>query len=73
LKLLPILAVFCLVPFELFAWTNGELDLDGCRPGQALAPIAEIQNDFGIKVTIETPERLQTVTQLLRKRRRAPT
>jgi len=25
LKLLLILTVFCSVPFELFAWTNGEL------------------------------------------------
>ena len=60
LKLLLILAVFCLVPFELFAWTNGELliwmDVDR---GQALAPIAKrFQNDFGIKVTIEAPEKI---------------
>jgi maltose/maltodextrin transport system substrate-binding protein len=60
LKLLLILAVFWSVPFELFAWTNGELliwmDVDR---GQALAPIAKrFQNDFGIKVTIEAPEKI---------------
>ena len=49
-----------MVPFELFAWTNGELliwmDVDR---GQALAPIAKrFQNDFGIKVTIEAPEKI---------------
>ena len=44
LKLLLILVVFCLVPFELFAWTNGELliwmDVDR---GQALAPFGWIE------------------------------
>ena len=60
LKLLLILTVFCSVPFELFAWTNGELliwmDVDR---GQALAPIAKrFQNDFGIKVAIEAPEKI---------------
>ncbi len=60
LKLLLVLMVFCSVPVELFAWTNGELliwmDVDR---GQALGPIAKrFQDDFGIKVTIETPEKI---------------
>jgi len=60
LKLLLILTVFCSVPFELFAWTNGELLIwmDTDR-GHALAPIAKkFENDFGLKVTIETPEKI---------------
>jgi maltose/maltodextrin transport system substrate-binding protein len=58
--LLLILTVFCSVPFELFAWTNGELLIwmDADR-GHALAPIAKrFQNDFGIKVTIDAPEKI---------------
>jgi maltose/maltodextrin transport system substrate-binding protein len=60
LKLLLILTVFCSVPFELFAWTNGELLIwmDTDR-GHALTPIAmRFQNDFGIKVTIDAPEKI---------------
>jgi maltose/maltodextrin transport system substrate-binding protein len=59
-KLLLFFSVLCLVPTKLFAWTNGDLliwmDVDR---GQALAPIVErFQNDCGIKVTIETPEKI---------------
>jgi len=59
-RLLLFFLVLCLVPTKLFAWTNGELliwmDVDR---GQALAPIVErFQNDSGIKVTIETPEKI---------------
>src|SRR6266436_5746248 len=54
------LALF-LIPVDLFAWTNGELLIwmDGDR-GQALKAIAakKFENDFGLKVTIEAPEKI---------------
>src|SRR5258708_39853930 len=58
--LLALLALF-LIPLDLFAWTNGELLIwmDGDR-GQALKAIAakKFENDFGLKVTIEAPEKI---------------
>src|SRR5271165_7577914 len=73
--LLALLALF-LIPVDLFAWTNGELLIwmDADR-GQALkaSAVKKFENDFGLKVTIEAPEKIQTVSQLLRKWRRAPT
>jgi maltose-binding protein MalE len=58
--LLALLALF-LIPVNLFAWTNGELLIwmDADR-GQALKAIAakKFENDFGLKVTIEAPEKI---------------
>jgi len=55
-----LLALF-LIPLDLFAWTNGELLIwmDADR-GQALKAIAakKFENDFGLKVTIEAPEKI---------------
>src|ERR1700688_878990 len=55
-----LLALF-LIPVDLFAWTNGELLIwmDADR-GQALKAIAakKFENDFGLKVTIESPEKI---------------
>src|SRR5262249_19378941 len=50
----------CLVPTRVFAWTNGELLIwmDNER-GRALAPINEkFKTDFGVNVTIDTPENI---------------
>jgi maltose/maltodextrin transport system substrate-binding protein len=58
--LLWILAVLCLVPINLFAWTNGELLIwmDNER-GAALKEIVhKFEADLGLKVTIETPEKI---------------
>jgi maltose/maltodextrin transport system substrate-binding protein len=58
--LLWILSVFFLVPINLFAWTNGELLIwmDNER-GLALQPIInKFQTDLGLKVTVETPEKI---------------
>src|ERR1700723_3003103 len=60
MRLLPMLLAFCLVTTRLFGWTNGELLvwMDNDR-GRALAPIVEkFKNDLGLKVTIETPEKI---------------
>ena len=49
-----------LIPVNLLAWTNGELLIwmDADR-GRALEAIAKkFENDFGLKVTIETPEKI---------------
>ena len=57
--LLAVSTVF-LIPVNLFAWTNGELLIwmDADR-GHALEAIAKkFENDFGLKVTIETPEKI---------------
>ena len=55
-----LLALF-LIPVDLFAWTNGELLIwmDADR-GQALKATAakKFENDFGLKVTIEAPEKI---------------
>jgi len=54
------LLALCLVTAKLFAWTDGELLvwMDNDR-GRALAPIVEkFKIDFGLKVTIETPEKI---------------
>src|SRR5271166_4569417 len=55
-----LLALF-LIPVDLLAWTNGELLIwmDADR-GQALKAIAakKFENDFGLKVTIEAPEKI---------------
>jgi maltose/maltodextrin transport system substrate-binding protein len=59
-RLLWILAALCFVTPRLFAWTNGELLvwMDNER-GRALAPIAErFKTDLGLKLTIETPEKI---------------
>src|SRR5271165_1621199 len=55
-----ILSVLCLVPVNLFAWTNGELLIwmDNER-GAALQPIVQkFEADLGLKVTIGTPEKI---------------
>jgi maltose/maltodextrin transport system substrate-binding protein len=59
-RLLLKLSALFLVPIHLFAWTNGELLIwmDNQR-GHALEPIAQkFESDLGIKVTIETPEKI---------------
>ena len=60
IKGLLILALF-LIPADLYAWTNGELLIwmDGDR-GRALKATAvrKFEDDFGLKVTIETPEKI---------------
>jgi maltose/maltodextrin transport system substrate-binding protein len=59
-RLLWILSALFLVPINLFAWTNGELLIwmDNDR-GRALEPIVKtFEADLGLKVTIETPEKI---------------
>jgi maltose/maltodextrin transport system substrate-binding protein len=59
-RLLWILSALFLVPINVFAWTNGELLIwmDNERGG-ALQPIVnKFQTDLGIKVTIETPQKI---------------
>ena len=54
-----LLALF-LIPVDLFAWTNGELLIwmDADR-GHALEAIGKkFENDFGLKVTVEAPEKI---------------
>jgi maltose/maltodextrin transport system substrate-binding protein len=54
------LCAICLVPMQLFAWTDGELLIwmDAER-GQALQPLAQkFEKEIGVKTTIETPEKL---------------
>src|SRR5580700_4545219 len=59
--LLLTLSAFFLIPVDLFAWTNGELLIwmDADR-GQALkaSGAKKFENDFGLKVTIEAPEKI---------------
>jgi maltose/maltodextrin transport system substrate-binding protein len=53
-------AALFLMPLGLFAWTNGELSIwmDADR-GHALEAMAKkFENDFGLKVTIEAPEKI---------------
>jgi len=59
-RLSPILLALVLVPMKLFAWTNGELLIwmDNDR-AKGLAPIAQkFHDNFGLKVTIDTPEKI---------------
>jgi maltose/maltodextrin transport system substrate-binding protein len=59
-KFSPILLAFALLPMNLFAWTNGELLIwmDNDR-AKGLAPVAQkFEHDFGIKITIDTPEKI---------------
>ena len=59
-RLSPILLALVLVPMKLFAWTNGELLIwmDNDR-AKGLAPIAQkFHDDYGLKVTIDTPEKI---------------
>ena len=58
--LLWIMSVLCLVPINVFAWTNGELLIwmDNER-GRALQPIVQkFETELGLKVTIQTPEKI---------------
>jgi maltose/maltodextrin transport system substrate-binding protein len=61
MKGLPLLvSALFLMPLDLLAWTNGELLIwmDADR-GHALEAIAKkFENDFGLKVTIEAPEKI---------------
>jgi maltose/maltodextrin transport system substrate-binding protein len=55
-----VVSALFLIPIDLFAWTNGELLIwmDADR-GHALEAIAKkFESDFGLKVTIETPEKI---------------
>ena len=59
-KVFSVLLLFQLLPVNLFAWTDGELLIwmDPGR-GRALDPIVQkFETDFGVKVTIETPEKI---------------
>ena len=59
-RLLWMLAALYLVPINLFAWTNGELLIwmDDQR-GRALQTIVQkFESDLGLKVTIETPQKI---------------
>ena len=59
-KLAPILLALALLPMNLSAWTNGELLIwmDNDR-AKGLAPLAQkFENDFGLKITIDTPEKI---------------
>jgi len=59
-RLLWIVSALFLAPINLFAWTNGELLIwmDNDR-GRALQPIVKtFEADLGLKVTIETPEKI---------------
>ena len=59
-KVFSVLLLFQLLPINLFAWTDGELLIwmDPGR-GRALDPIVQkFETDFGVKVTIETPEKI---------------
>ena len=74
-KLSPILLALALLPMNLSAWTNGELLIwmDNDR-AKGLAPVAQkFQDDFGIKITIDTPEKITDTLQWRRKRAKAPT
>jgi len=55
-----VLSALFLIPVNLLAWTNGQLLIwmDADR-GHALEPIAKkFENDFGVKITIEAPEKI---------------
>src|SRR6185312_7258678 len=59
-QLILILSVLTLGPINVFAWTNGELSIwmDSDR-GRAVQAIAQkFEADLGLKVTIETPEKI---------------
>jgi maltose/maltodextrin transport system substrate-binding protein len=59
-KLSPILLALALLPMNLSAWTNGELLIwmDNDR-AKGLASVAQkFQDDFGIKITVDTPENI---------------
>jgi maltose/maltodextrin transport system substrate-binding protein len=59
-RLLLILSTLSLSPIRAFAWTNGELLIwmDAER-GKAVQAIAQkFETDLGLKVTIETPEKI---------------
>jgi maltose/maltodextrin transport system substrate-binding protein len=60
MKLAPVLLALALLPTNLSAWTNGELLIwmDSDR-AKGLSPIAQkFQDDFGLKITIDTPEKI---------------
>jgi maltose-binding protein MalE len=59
-KLAPILLALALLLTNLSAWTNGELLIwmDNDR-AKGLAPVAQkFQDDFGLKITIDTPGKI---------------
>ena len=59
-KLAPILLALALLTTNLSAWTNGELLIwmDNDR-AKGLAPVAQkFEDDFGIKITIDTPGKI---------------
>ena len=65
-RLLAVLSALCLVPIHVLAWVNGELLIwmDSDR-GYALELIAKkFENDFGLKVTIEAPEKITDSFQI---------
>ena len=59
-KLSTVVLSLALLPMNLSAWTSGELLIwmDNDR-AKGLAPIAQkFENDFGLKITIDTPEKI---------------
>jgi maltose/maltodextrin transport system substrate-binding protein len=73
-RLLVVLSALFLVPIHVFAWVNGELLIwmDSDR-GYALELIAEkFENDFGLKVTIEAPEKITDSFQIAAQAAKGP-
>jgi maltose/maltodextrin transport system substrate-binding protein len=74
-RLLVVLSALCLVPIHVLAWVNGELLIwmDSDR-GYALELIAKkFENDFGLKVTIEAPEKITDSFQIAAQAAKGPT
>lgn len=57
---LPIMLALFLIPFDLFAWTNGELLIwmDADRGHALEATAKKFEHNFGLKVTIAAPEKI---------------
>jgi maltose/maltodextrin transport system substrate-binding protein len=73
-RLLVVLSALCLVPIHVLAWVNGELLIwmDSDR-GYALELIAKkFENDFGLKVTIEAPEKITDSFQIAAQAAKGP-
>ncbi|MBV9999039.1 MAG: maltose/maltodextrin ABC transporter substrate-binding protein MalE [Verrucomicrobia bacterium] len=69
-----LLSIFAYLTCPLFAWTNGELLIwmDSDR-AQAVAPIAQkFEEDLGIKVRIEAPEKVTDNFPIAAQRKKGP-
>jgi maltose/maltodextrin transport system substrate-binding protein len=58
--LLAAMSTLLLTPFDLLAWTNGELLIwmDADRGHALEATAKKFEDDYGLKVTIQTPEKI---------------